>query len=216
MSELAVVATFYRRPWAIPAIAQAIREQERPPDRIWMVYEENDDAAVLIKQDWGCASLPLRVKTTEGENPIALAINQALDADVRSDYITYLTDDSLPHPGKYRLMTTALDENADWMAVYCSQAFGRADSPEQWLASRHHSGLAVRVASEPCSQPWCVVDHTQVMHRRTDVRWPTDMGSRKWSDGAFFRSLVENHGPLMPIGEVLDWTFQLPDGVSAR
>lgn len=205
MSRLAVIGTFYRRPHLYPGIAAAIRAQTRAPDEMWCVYEDPADFAALSAQDWGPAELwflPVKVpRDADGRPtvvPPSLCINAALDL-TGADLITYLTDDSIPLPGKYAAMVRALKDHG---AVYCSQDYS-------------DSG-AVRWATEPEPSPFCRVDHTQVAHRRSIDRWPTDLGTVRFSDGVFFRDLVERFGPLAPIPEVLDRIRQLPDGISAR
>lgn len=223
MSTLAVVATFYQRPWAIPRLAEALQAQTRPwlpDDEVYLLYEYDDHETDrgLLRDFWvneaDTAQLPILVA---GNNPLSVEINTALDiVDVGDtpDYVTYLTDDSLPDPRKYEVMARALDENPDWGVVYCSQDYGRADSPEDWLAGGRH--LQIRQAHPIEDEPFCVVDHTQVMHRRTKARWPLDYGSRRLSDAHFWNALKDDLGPFHGIGEVLDWTRQLPGGLSDR
>lgn len=213
MSTLAVVGTFYRRSWAVPRVAEALRAQTRKPDELWLMYEDPEDAPVLVKADWDAEDIAVQVRPQPSQNPLGVAINQAIDLS-HADYIAYLTDDSLPLPDKYRQMAQALDENPEWGAVYCSQDFGKADSPDDWLAGGHQE--TVRRAAGPQAEPFAHVDHTQVMHRRVSARWPMSYDDRRLSDAHFFRDLVAEVGPLMPVPEVLDWTRQLPDGLSQR
>ena len=226
MSSLALIATFYRRPWAIPRIGDALRAQTRAPDDFIALWEdEGDEEAVeeLCDAAVGWVSPHMRWERESearmlrpdpaNNNPLGVGINKALDL-IDSDYITYLTDDSLPAPDKYRRMVQALDENPSWGAVYCSQDYGRASGPDDWLAGGTHEGT--RHATEPEPNPFTRVDHTQVMHRRCKARWPESFDDRKLSDAHFFRDLVAEVGPLMPVPEVLDWTRQLPDGLSKR
>lgn len=214
--RLAVIGTFFRRPTLIPRIAQALREQTRQADELWLMYERQDDGEALHEQEWGSASPNMvYAPVPPAFVPPSLQINFALRRTT-ADYITYLTDDSLPYPEKYERMTAALNANPEWGAVYCSQAYGRVNSTEAWLANALGACPSVRYAERPLTAPDCVVDHSQVMHRRSDDRWPTDMGALTHSDGLFFAALVERFGAMQPIPEVLDWTCQLPDGISAR
>ena len=211
MGRLAVVGTFFRRPWAVPRIAQAIREQSRQPDELWLMYELDSDAPALHAEDWGTAVVNIvRAVPPAGVVPPSFCINVALD-DSNADLFTYLTDDSLPLPGKYEQMVDALDEHG---AVYCSQEFGRVRSSDEWLSMPRGGG--VRHANEPRPDPFCNVDHTQVGHRRSEDRWPLAMSELRHSDGRFFQALVARFGPLHPLPDVLDWTRQLPDGISSR
>lgn len=214
MSSLAVIWTSFRRPWAYERIAASLAAQTRPADHIWVMFEAREDCdplALAVRDLYDAEGW--QVYPRSDENPLSYAINQALGMD-RCDYITYLTDDSLPDPRKYEVMARALDENPDWGIVYCSQDFGVASSPEDWLAGGRNIGI--RQAHPIEDQPFCVVDHTQVMHRRTKARWPLDYGSRRLSDAHFWVDLVADLGPMHGIGEVLDWTRQLPDGLSTR
>lgn len=206
MTRLAVIGTFYRRPHLYPGIAAAIRAQTRQPDELWCMYEDPSDLVELAKQRWGDATVyfvPVVVPRDEhGRMAVvapSLCINVALDR-TDADFITYLTDDSLPLPDKYAAMVAVLEGGAG--AVYCSQDFS--------------DGGDIRWAREEQPDPYCRVDHTQVAHRRSPDRWPTDLKTVRASDGVFFRDLVARFGPLAPIPEVLDRIRLLPDGISAR
>lgn len=219
VGTLAVIGTFYRRPALYPMILDAIAKQTRPPDELWLMCEEQSDLTTITPLAW-TLKFPAYIRWVtiprdEGGRPLAIppsvAINAALDV-TGADYITYLTDDSLPHPDKYARMVEALDAGA--RAVYVSQGYGKCPV-EEW-PERILRPDSIRTASGPQSDPFCAVDHTQVAHVRTEDRWPLAMGDLSWSDGAFFRDLVARLGPLQPIPEVLDFTCQMPDGISAR
>jgi len=207
--RLAVIGTFYRRPAIVPAIAEHIRAQTRKPDELWLLWEERADAEALYAADWGMEVQVLPIgfaipRDADGRPrvvPPSAAINVALDLTT-ADCIAYLTDDSFPAPTKYERMVEAL---ADHGAVYCSQRYGYDGA---WTG--------VRTADREQGSPFCVVDHTQVAHRRSDDRWPTDLKWMPNSDGEFFRRLVDRFGPLHPIYDILDLTMQMPDGISRR
>jgi glycosyltransferase involved in cell wall biosynthesis len=216
MSRLAVIGTFHRRPWAIPRIAEALRAQTRKPDELWLLWDDEDDLNALCDllidmDDLGVHVYLERVTPSPDAIPYSDKINRALDWTL-ADNIAYLTDDSLPHPDKYRLMVEKLDQGHG--AVYCSQDYGRADGPDHWLAGGTHQGN--RMALEPETDPYCRVDHTQVAHARSDDRWPLDRTYMRLGDAMFFRQLAASMGPFQPIPEILDWTRQLPDGVTGN
>jgi glycosyltransferase involved in cell wall biosynthesis len=215
VSRLAVIGTFHRRPWAIPRIAEALRAQTRKPDELWLLWDDEDDQAPLLRladeavDDWGIKTYVEYEPGQPDDIPYSRKINLALDW-TRADHIAYLTDDSLPQPDKYARMVEKLDQGHG--AVYCSQDYGRADSPEHWLAGGTHQG--VRLAENPQPDPYCRIDHTQVAHARSDDRWPLDRTYMRLGDAMFFRQLAASLGPFQPIPEILDWTRQLPDGVT--
>jgi hypothetical protein len=214
MGRLAVIGVLYRRPALYDTILSAIECQSRKPDELWLMCEDPADIEAIGFRSLR-TSFPTYVRQVSvppNVVPPSACINAALD-ETQADYITYLTDDSLPHPDKYRRMAEALEAGAQ--AVYCGQGFDKARSPEEWL-ERITRPSSFRHTSGPSDNPFCRIDHTQVAHVRTEDRWPLSISELKWSDGAFFRSLVARVGPLQPIPDVLDYTCQLPDGISAR
>jgi len=133
--------------------------------------------------------------------PYSLKTNVALDA-TRADYIAYLTNDSMPLPGKYALMAKALDENPDWGAVYCTQEYSGPN------------GSGMRSAINVMQDAYCQVDHTQVMHRLTEDRWDLDVGKMKLGDAHFWRKLHARLGAFYPVAPLLDVVQQTPDGLT--
>jgi len=173
-------------------------EEDADVVRAWAATEASDAAV---------ACLELRVlptpRTSDGRLaviPYSHATNYAL-GHTSASYIAYLTNDSLPHPDKYRAMAAALDANPTWGAVYCGQS--RNGSPVDITGPIHDAA--------------CVLDHTQVMHRASDARWPLDMAKIRVGDAWFWRELHARFGPIQPVGAgVLDETWTLPDGISAN
>lgn len=203
MSTLAVIGTFYRRRDRWPDMLSRVTASTRPPDELWALVEDWEDHAHLVESLGECPAIVRVVPTPmNGERyaeiPYSRKINAALDW-TRCDLIAYLTDDSLPHCDKYAVMAAALDEHPDWGAVYCSQDYGTGH----------------RLAVEPISDAYCVVDHTQVMHRRTADRWPLDVSLMRIGDATFWRSLHRSLGDFHPVPDVLDTVRQTGDGISA-
>lgn len=196
MSTLAVIGTFYRRWERTPLLLERVMvESTRPPDEFWIMCEDQADAGVVSEE--ATADERVRVHTLPtpcvGANyavvPYSNKINWALDRST-ADYIVYLDNGSLPHIDKYRLMVGALDEHPDWGAVYCGQ---------------RRTGYANHDAYThgPVADAYCVLNYTQVMHRRTADRWTLDMRFAKpdLADAMFWRALHVNLGPFYPVGE---------------
>lgn len=202
MTTLALIGTFHqRRERTVPLLA-AVLASTRPPDEVWVMCEALADADRVTLGDprlrvcvlptprervapWG---LPGGYATV----PYSHKINWALER-TEADYIAYLDNASEPAPGKYALMAAALDEHPDWGAVYCAQ-------------DRVEGGLAP--AAEVIEDPYCVLNYTQVMHRRTPDRWSLDVRymTPDVVDGMFFRDVARRLGPFHPVGDgaVLD------------
>lgn len=211
MGSLAAIGVFYKRPEFIPVIAAALRAQTRPADELVLTCETRADLEALVAESWPGRVTYLMVPMPDNSVPPSVCINAGLDA-TRADYITYFADDSLPAPRKFELMMAALETGAN--AAYCSQDRAAVGSRDEWLA--HGGNGYVHLADHEEPDPYMRVDMSQVMHRRTTLRWPLDPGVRKIGDAVFFRDLVAEQGPLQPVPEVLDWHRQLPDGITAK
>ncbi len=194
MSRLAVIVTAYGERGAqnLPRIIEALRSQTRQPDEVWWLTEK-------------MAGIGIDLPTPRQENgdyaviPYSLKQNYALDRTT-CDYVTYLTDDSWPAPEKYARMVEYLDMHPEVGAVYCTQDFGGQ----------------LRVADGMMTDAHCRVDHTQVMHRLTEDRWPEEIEHITLGDAVFWRRLHESLGPFYPLGpEVLDYVQQTSTGISA-
>lgn len=200
---VAAIATFYGRPELVERVAAAIRAQTRPPDELWLMYEGGVGETLAVT-DFGVTPFLLEIptpRTTTGRYaviPYSLKINRALDAS-GCDYIVYVTDDSIADPRKFEVMARALDEHPDYGAVYCSQ--------------EHEGGT--RAADRPIDDAYCIVDHTQVMHRRTLDRWSLDVRHIRLGDATFWRALHGSLGPFQPIAEILDTTRPTGSGITA-
>lgn len=119
--------------------------------------------------------------------PYSNKINWALDRTT-ADLIVYVDNGSLPHPAKIELMAGALEARSDWGAVYCGQ------ERTGWNPEVHR---AIDTIANGSGQ----VNYTQVMHRRTNDRWPTDMrlADPDVADGHFWAKLAVSLGPLHPV-----------------
>jgi hypothetical protein len=203
MARLAVIGTFYQRYERTEMLLNRILlESTRPPDEFWMMCEEEDDAILGFKWSLQHPSLTVKVLHTSRtiDNKYAIIpysnkINWALD-HTNCEYVVYLDNFSIPHIEKYRLMAEALDANPEWGAVYCSQ------NRTGYVTDRWLRNIVIEDA-------YCVLNYTQIMHRKTDDRWTLDM---KWSDpdladALFWRDLHKSYGSFYPVllgDEMLD------------
>jgi hypothetical protein len=199
---LAVIATFHRRWDRWPALLERVMvESTRIPDEFFVMCEDELDAEHLHATDPRMVVQILPTPVEDGkytEIPYSRKINWALDR-TSAEYIVYLTDDSEPHADKFRLMAAALDDHPEWGAVFCLQNYAGG----------------VRGPHGPVGDAYGVLDHTQVMHRLTADRWPTNIRDIRMGDGVFWRTLHATVGEFHPVPEVLDTVQQTADGISA-
>jgi hypothetical protein len=100
----------------------------------------------------------------------------------------------MPGPYKYQRMLEALEQNPDWGAVYCGQ---------QRTGMHDDIYPAVDVVHDA----YCALNYTQVMHRKTPDRWPTDMqlADPDLADATFWRRLHVSLGSFHPVEGLHDW-----------
>ncbi len=200
--KLAVIGTFFRRYENNPLLITALLTQTRRADEHWIVCEDDADATEFIRAMAVHGTLPgLRLVTLptpkDGDRyeviPYSNKINWCLDR-TEADAIIYLDNGSLPAPDKFRAMLAGLEDNPEWGATYCTQRrTGMSDT--------------VSHANDVMNDAYCVLNYTQVMHRRTDDRWTLDMehANPDLADALFWRSLHASLGPFYPVGDgILD------------
>lgn len=211
MTTIAAVVTLYgeRGTRNLAGILDALRAQTRPADTVYLMCEDvvSADPSVVIELASGVRGLRYHQLHTPRDGngrysviPYAHKINVAL-RHAREDYIVYVTDDSLPHPEKFHLMAAALDADPTVGVVYCKQ--------------RRNGGVSGDQGMVP--DAFCRIDHTQVMHRRTDDRWTLDVQHMRLGDAWFWRSLHASLGPFhyVPSDDPLDVVEQTVEGISA-
>lgn len=206
MTSLCVAAAFHRRHHnTLPLLRRVLVESTRVPDETWVVCEDDHDAQ--IARDAARSLVALNtvkiavVPTPKGPDgykvvPYSHKHNWVLDRS-EADLFTYLDNGSMPDPDKYRVMCEAFSDLSVG-AVYCAQ---QRDGHDKTLFLAEH----------PIPDGFCVLNHTQVMHRATDARWPENPSAMNVGDGLFWRELSKRFGPIIPVGEtVLD--YHLIDG----
>lgn len=199
--RLALIGTFFRRFEQTPRLLERVyTDSTRPPDEFWLMCEDAEDEA----RARAAVSLPVpglrihRLATPRAEGryrviPYSHKINWALDR-TDADAVVYLDNGSMPSPRKFEVMLRALESHPEWGAVYCSQ---------RRTGFRDEDSLALEVVPDA----YCVLNYTQVMHRRTADRWPLEMSyaNPDLADAVFWRRLHGSLGPFHPVGpEILD------------
>jgi hypothetical protein len=209
MSSLAVIGTFFgRHAHTLPLLQRILKQSSLVPDELWILCEEEED---VVQAEWALACIhrpPVipniqHVPTPKIDGrysviPYSNKINWALDR-TNADYICFLDNFSMPHPRKYDLMKSALDQHPTWGATYCAQRrLGHV--AEYWDRT------------DPIPDCFCILNYTQVMYRRTPDRWTLDLefSSPDIADALFWRDLNTRFGAMYPAstsGIMLDWHY---------
>lgn len=195
--KLAVIGTFYKKYGESRRAIRAVLDSTRRPDEFWIICEEQADVdnAVAALEGYvlegvNIVHLPTK-KDVDGEYlviPYSNKINHALDAST-ADAFVYLDNGSVPHPEKYERMLSVLENNDSYGAVYCAQ----------YRTGYHEEACA---ADRVVHDAYCVLNFTQVMHRRTKARWTLDMQHARpfdLADAIFWRSLHALIGAFHPV-----------------
>lgn len=193
--KLALIGTFYGRYEQSRACLKQVLNSSRLPDEIILMCETGEDAENLRNLTYH-KNVQLHILETPKTDgvydviPYSNKINFALD-HTDADLIVYLDNGSMPHIDKYKIMAAELEAHPEYGAVYCSQQ-------RTGFVNKLHT------ADKVVQDPYCVINYTQGMHRKTDKRWPTDMKyatPNDVADALFWRSLQT---PFHPINKVLD------------
>jgi hypothetical protein len=211
--KLAVIGTFYRRHEnTFPLLHRVLIDSVRKPDEFWLMCEDEEDAQAVERalkelyelevlderQPANLQVITLETPRTGGAYdviPYSHKINFALDASV-ADMFVYLDNDSRPSAEKYKVMAQELERKPEVGAVYCTQK---------------RTGFAPMTceAYGLVHDAFCVLNYTQVMHRRTEARWTLEMqfADPDLADALFWRSLHMEVGPFHPVGGPMihDW-----------
>lgn len=200
--KLAVIGTFHRRLVNTEQLVRRVMlDSTRRPDEFWILCEDYEDTAVAQQATWALDSTGyfgcrvVHVPTPPNVVPYSNKINWALDR-TSADAICYLDNGSMPHPDKYRVMLEGLEQHPEWGAVYCGQ-----------LRTGYLQDTVP--AESPISDPYCVLNYTQVMHRPTPHRWSLrmeDATPNDLVDAIFWRDLAGTLGEFWPVGvgQILD------------
>lgn len=205
--KLAVIGTFYKKPEESQRAFKAVLASTRKPDEFWALCEREEDLLNLLKcfpdgvdiPEWVhllVVPTPNRLTGAYAVTPYSFKINLALDLS-EADAFVYLDNGSVPHPLKYEMMLAVLEAMPEMHTVYCSQ---------------ERTGYAPTVfrADRIVLQPFCTLNFTQVMHRRTHHRWSLDLNlavPTDLVDAYFWEALKTSYGPFYPVpsDEILDW-----------
>ena len=209
--RLAVIGTFHlRHENSFALMHRLFVDSTKKPDEAWLMCEDYSDRVAiqmalheLYEMDLIGPMIPglkvLAHPTPRNDNggyqmiPYSRKINWALDR-TQADAVVYLDNASMPSSYKYEKMLSALEANPDWGAVYCGQ---------QRLGMTEMFSPADAVVGDA----YCNLNYTQVMHRKTADRWPTDMqfANPDLADATFWRMLHVSLGDFYPVEGLDDW-----------
>jgi glycosyltransferase involved in cell wall biosynthesis len=211
MSKVDVILTSYNRPKMVTKAIKSVLTQTMEDFTLWIMDDNSDDETQEILHKFANSDdrIKLIISTTTLEERLlkvryADMINIAL-VEGYSNYITYLTDDCYYRNIKLEVMSNYLDRNPEIGICYGNQ---------QIINSPPWYGVNFRGNYGTVSDPFCWLDHNQIMHRRYlvnivglwDTEFPTaeDRELAVAKDADYFRRLIKVAGPIEPVDYTTD------------
>jgi spore maturation protein CgeD len=186
--QVSVLLTSYNRDTLLYAAARSVLDQTGVPFECFVLDDDSDNPAThtvlaRLEQEWAaspgaCGRLHVYRHKLDGVDRFSRTgygenLNRAL-VWASGAYVTYLTCDDLFLPGRLARMAAHLDAHPEHAVCYGIQRIVREVPGGGWVeVGLRDAGLLVKAAA-------CVLDHNQVMHRRSCVAqagwplWPTD------------------------------------------
>jgi hypothetical protein len=141
----------------------------------------------------------VRLQPTEEQrrlrNPVGENMNLAMPL-AKEGLVCFLCDDDYYYPDWFSSASRYFDEHPEHQAGFGILNYSK--DPAMVLAPKTLWGS--RFFNHPITDPYCLLDHTQIVHRifTPPYRWPEDFEKIKETDGYYFREIAKLH-PFHPI-----------------
>lgn len=123
-------------------------------------------------------------------NPVGANMNLAMPL-LSSGLACFLCDDDYYYPGWFAAASRHFEEHPDHQVGFGILNYSK--SPAMILPKVTAWGR--RFFDEPVTDPFCRLDHTQVVHRvfQPPYRWPEEIEKIREPDGYYFREISKDH-----------------------
>jgi spore maturation protein CgeD len=215
---VSVILTSYNKPRTIGQAIESVLTQTMGNWEFFIMDDNSNEETVgIIKRylnDPRIYYLNSNIQDSERykKTRYATLINGALPK-TKGKYITYLTDDNIFLPERFKVMVDVLNRNRQIEIVYSQQLvrFLDENGKEQYETIRKTNGIL--------NKPVGLVDHCSIMHtreiadkifRKYGSYWDDDPVYWFNGDAAFWHRLTK-FKPFYPIPKTLDMTFKGPE-----
>lgn len=150
--QITVIVPTYLRPQDLSRCLNALKQQKRPADELWVIIRDSDRKTWQFLKSYDCENLPLNTATVSEVGVIA-AMNIGLDA-ATGDIVVFTDDDASPHDDWLEKIEAyyLADENVggvggrDWVyhGTTLEDGSRRVVGKLQWfgrLIGNHHIGV---------------------------------------------------------------------------
>jgi spore maturation protein CgeD len=217
-SKISVIITSYNKPNTVGKAIESVLNQTYGNWELFIMDDNSNQGTVQVIKKYltdkriyyfnSFIEDGERYKTTR----YATLINEAIPK-TSGEYITYLTDDTLFLPHRFKIMVGLLENNPKIEIVYSQQLIKWLDEKGRFKRemTRYTKGILTNAAEK--------VDHCSVMHTRNILKkikgdfgnyWDDDPTYWFYGDAAFWNR-VSKYGHFYPIPETLDISFKSTD-----
>lgn len=218
MLKISCILTSYNRPKGVRKAIVSVQKQTYPHWELIIVDDHSNEETKqvlrdLVSKDSRLKFIQSRVKDQDRHKTVryATCINLAIPL-ITGDLVTYLTDDDIYYPQRFRKMVQVFQRNPQIHVVYGRQRVVHINSGK---VIRTFIRPLVGVTRHPMSR----VDHNSFMHRRTCFNivkgWDNDPSLWRNADAAFFRKLVK-YWSFHPVNFVTDEHRIHPKGIQSK
>lgn len=132
----------------------------------------------------------VRPEDRQRRNPVGANMNLAMPM-VERGLVCFLCDDDYFYPDWFDEASKHFEENPEHQAGF--GILNYSQDPGMPLMPLTQWGR--RFFYEPVTDPFCRLDHTQVVHRvfQPPYRWPEEFDKIKEPDGYYFREIAKDH-----------------------
>ena len=123
-------------------------------------------------------------------NPVGANMNLAMPL-ISSGLACYLCDDDYYYPDWFAAASRHFEENPGHQVGFGILNYSKNPA----MAFPKMTQWGRRFFDEPVTDPFCRLDHTQVVHRvfQPPYRWPEEVEKIREPDGYYFREIAKDH-----------------------
>lgn len=218
MLKVSCILTSYNRPKRVQEAVESVRRQTYPHWEL-IIVDDNSNLKTkqvlkkLVSNDSRIKLIQSGVKDQDRHKTVryAVCINLAIP-HITGNLVTYLTDDDIYYPQRFRRMVQLFHENPHIHVVYGKQRVIR-------MSNDRVISTSIRPLVGVTKHPMSRVDHNSFMHRRSCFNkvngWDTDPAYWRNADAVFFRKLVQ-YWSFHPVDAVTDEHRIHPKGIQSK
>ena len=191
MPKVSCILTSFNRPRMIRQALKSLKDQTLQDFELIVM----DDSSIFdvrpVVEEFGFKDVQVfhtdvTPQRRASENRCGININRGLEL-AKGDFVCFLCDDDYFYPGWFATSTAFIERHGVGMQV----CYGRLIFSASQDMVFPTGGVSIW-PGHPVTNPFAVLDHNQVMHRRFDppFKWPETMDVLGIPDGTYFAAVA--------------------------